>query len=135
MGERQIDSCGTSGPHVPMFAAHGQRQELKCGLRSRRDERGVRAVGEGRRAITTSRANPKLGMLHTAHRWRDQNAIHNDTWSGLTGRVGFARYVSGFARYVSGFARYVSGFALETHANPRQPRHQPRWSWRADLEF
>ena len=58
---------------MPTVAAHGQRQELKYGLRSRRDERGVRAVGEGRRAsyihlqltVTTSRASPKLGLLHT----------------------------------------------------------------------
>ena len=51
MGERQLDSCGTSGTHVPTVAAqHGRRQELKWVLRSRRAERGVRAVGEGRRA-------------------------------------------------------------------------------------
>jgi hypothetical protein len=50
MGERQLDSCGTSGTHVPTVAAHGQRQELKWILRSHRAERGVRAVGEGRRA-------------------------------------------------------------------------------------
>ena len=48
--ERQLDSCGTSGTHVPTVAAHGQRQELKRILRSHRAERGVRAVGEGRRA-------------------------------------------------------------------------------------
>ena len=56
---------------MPTVAAHGQRQELKWILRSRRVERGVRAVSEGRRAScirlqltdATSRASPELGLL------------------------------------------------------------------------
>eukprot|EP00959_Pyramimonas_sp_CCMP1952_P262190 5482956-Pyramimonas_sp.AAC.1 len=63
MDERQLASCGTSGTHVPTVAAHGQRQELKWVLRSRRAEHGVRAVGEGRRASCIHECSSHIGAV------------------------------------------------------------------------